>query len=133
MTENGGVGIPFTPEEEKRIVLELTNKAEANLEEGNLYYVVSNRCQTIEPVDLLAVVTSNNIGASENGMASKKAKDANQAQWAVVDYWSGAEIQFQKKRGEHRDRLFPITWRTPNSIAAFKTKGSTDALASCRA
>ena len=41
--ENGGIGIPFTPEEEKRIVLELTNKAEANLEEGNLYYVVSNR------------------------------------------------------------------------------------------
>ncbi|XP_057511113.1 LOW QUALITY PROTEIN: ubiquitin carboxyl-terminal hydrolase 9-like [Actinidia eriantha] len=43
MMENGGVGIPFTPEEEKRIVLELTTKAEANLEEGNLYYVVSNR------------------------------------------------------------------------------------------
>ncbi|GFS44516.1 ubiquitin-specific protease 9 [Actinidia rufa] len=55
MTENGGVGIPFTPEEEKRIVLELTNKAEANLEEGNLYYVVSNRAIYLTLVGILEV------------------------------------------------------------------------------
>lgn len=43
MEENGAIGIPLTPEEEKRIVTELTNEAESNLKEGNLYYVVSNR------------------------------------------------------------------------------------------
>ncbi|CAL5430101.1 unnamed protein product [Camellia sinensis] len=43
MMENGAIGIPFTPEEEKRIVTELTNKAESNLRHGNLYYVISNR------------------------------------------------------------------------------------------
>ncbi|KAI8019132.1 Ubiquitin carboxyl-terminal hydrolase 10 [Camellia lanceoleosa] len=43
MMENGAIGIPFSPEEEKRIVTELTNKAESNLKEGNLYYVISNR------------------------------------------------------------------------------------------
>ncbi|KAL6986518.1 ubiquitinyl hydrolase 1 [Sarracenia purpurea var. burkii] len=41
--ENGAIGIPFSPEEEKRIVTELTNEAESNLKEGNLYYVISNR------------------------------------------------------------------------------------------
>ncbi|XAR70110.1 Ubiquitinyl hydrolase 1 [Bertholletia excelsa] len=43
MMENGAIGIPFTPEEEKRIVSELYRKAESNLKEGNLYYVISNR------------------------------------------------------------------------------------------
>ncbi|KAI7993562.1 Ubiquitin carboxyl-terminal hydrolase 10 [Camellia lanceoleosa] len=43
MMENGAIGIPFTREEEKRIVTELTNKAESNLKQGNLYYVISNR------------------------------------------------------------------------------------------
>ena len=43
MMENGAIGIPYTPEEEKRIITELANKAESNLKEGNLYYVVSNR------------------------------------------------------------------------------------------
>ncbi|KAL6979385.1 ubiquitinyl hydrolase 1 [Sarracenia purpurea var. burkii] len=43
MENNGAIGIPFTPEEEKRVVTELTNKAESSLKEGNLYYVISNR------------------------------------------------------------------------------------------
>lgn len=41
--ENGALGIPLAPEVEKRIVDELTNIAESNLKEGNLYYVISNR------------------------------------------------------------------------------------------
>ena len=40
---NGASCLPLTPEEEKRIVKELTDQSEANLKEGNLYYVVSNR------------------------------------------------------------------------------------------
>ncbi|XP_057969699.1 ubiquitin carboxyl-terminal hydrolase 9-like isoform X2 [Malania oleifera] len=43
LMENGASCLPYTPEEEKRIVTELTNAAESNLKEGNLYYVVSNR------------------------------------------------------------------------------------------
>ncbi|XP_059662124.1 ubiquitin carboxyl-terminal hydrolase 9-like [Cornus florida] len=43
MMENGAVGLPCTPEEEKRIITELTNKAESNMKEGNLYYIISNR------------------------------------------------------------------------------------------
>ncbi|KAE9451907.1 hypothetical protein C3L33_16187, partial [Rhododendron williamsianum] len=43
MMENGASGIPLAPEEEKRIVEELSKQAESNLKEGNLYYVVSNR------------------------------------------------------------------------------------------
>ncbi|KAL5551499.1 hypothetical protein UlMin_001675 [Ulmus minor] len=35
--------LPIPPEEEKRIVKELNDRAEANLKEGDLYYVVSNR------------------------------------------------------------------------------------------
>ncbi|KAK9076616.1 hypothetical protein SSX86_004950 [Deinandra increscens subsp. villosa] len=35
--------LPCTPEEEARIVNELTEKAESCLKEGNLYYVISNR------------------------------------------------------------------------------------------
>lgn len=35
--------LPCTPEEEKRVVDELTKEAESNLKEGNLYYVLSNR------------------------------------------------------------------------------------------
>lgn len=34
---------PYTPEEERRIVTELINEAEADLKEGNLYFVISNR------------------------------------------------------------------------------------------
>ncbi|KAG6405437.1 hypothetical protein SASPL_133026 [Salvia splendens] len=41
--ENGSMVIPCTPEEERRIVEELTAKAEANLREGNSYYVISTR------------------------------------------------------------------------------------------
>ena len=43
MVDNGASCLPLTPEEEKRIVKELADKSEANLKEGNLYYVVSNR------------------------------------------------------------------------------------------
>lgn len=43
MMENGVDCLPLPPEEEYRIVTELTNRSEANLKEGNLYYVVSNR------------------------------------------------------------------------------------------
>ncbi|KAL7111065.1 hypothetical protein ACP275_05G064500 [Erythranthe tilingii] len=43
MMENGSIELPCKPEEEKRIVQELTAKAEANLREGNLYYVISSR------------------------------------------------------------------------------------------
>ncbi|XP_059640812.1 ubiquitin carboxyl-terminal hydrolase 9-like [Cornus florida] len=43
MMENEAIGLPCTPEEEKRIVTELASKAESNLIEGNLYYVISNR------------------------------------------------------------------------------------------
>lgn len=42
-TENGGSCLPVAPGEEKRIVEELTKKSEANLKEGNIYYVISNR------------------------------------------------------------------------------------------
>ncbi|KAI3453300.1 hypothetical protein Pfo_009963 [Paulownia fortunei] len=41
--ENGSIELPCKPEEEKMIVQELTAKAEANLREGNLYYVISSR------------------------------------------------------------------------------------------
>ncbi|KZV22450.1 ubiquitin carboxyl-terminal hydrolase 9 [Dorcoceras hygrometricum] len=43
MMENGFIELPCKPEEERRIVQELTTKAEANLQEGNLYYVISSR------------------------------------------------------------------------------------------
>ncbi|PIN10414.1 Ubiquitin C-terminal hydrolase [Handroanthus impetiginosus] len=43
MMENGSIELPCKPEEERRIVQELTAKAESNLREGNLYYVVSSR------------------------------------------------------------------------------------------
>jgi len=36
--------IQLPPEEENRIVSELVKESELNLKEGNLYYVVSNRC-----------------------------------------------------------------------------------------
>lgn len=41
--ENESIELPCTPEQEKSIVRELTEKAESNLREGNLYFVVSNR------------------------------------------------------------------------------------------
>ncbi|CAB4310728.1 unnamed protein product [Prunus armeniaca] len=43
MMENGASCLPHTPEEEKRIIDELARKSEANVKEGNLFYVVSNR------------------------------------------------------------------------------------------
>lgn len=43
MMENGSIELPCKPDEERRIVQELTAKAESNLQEGNLYYVVSGR------------------------------------------------------------------------------------------
>lgn len=43
MMENGSIELPCAPEEEKRIVLELSQRAESNLREGNVYYVVSTR------------------------------------------------------------------------------------------
>ncbi|ESQ33499.1 hypothetical protein EUTSA_v10006750mg [Eutrema salsugineum] len=46
MVEIGVCDIPVTPEEERRIVTELTSEAEGNLKEGNLYFVISNRWYT---------------------------------------------------------------------------------------
>lgn len=43
MMENGSSCLPCPPEEENRVVKDLMNKSEANLKEGNLYYVISNR------------------------------------------------------------------------------------------
>ncbi|KAI3710591.1 hypothetical protein L2E82_40375 [Cichorium intybus] len=43
LMDNESLCLPCTPEEERRIVKELTEKAESCLKEGNLYYVVSNR------------------------------------------------------------------------------------------
>lgn len=43
MMENGSIELPFSPEEERRIIQELTNKAESSLREGNLFYVISSR------------------------------------------------------------------------------------------
>lgn len=43
-SESTGVcEVPYSPEEERRIVTELNNEAEADLKEGNLYFVISNR------------------------------------------------------------------------------------------
>lgn len=43
MMDNGASCLPVPPDEERRVVEELTDKAEANLKEGNVYFVVSNR------------------------------------------------------------------------------------------
>uniref|UniRef100_A0A1J3FN28 Ubiquitin carboxyl-terminal hydrolase n=1 Tax=Noccaea caerulescens TaxID=107243 RepID=A0A1J3FN28_NOCCA len=43
MVEVGVSDFPCTPEDERRIVTELNSEAEANLKEGNLYFVISNR------------------------------------------------------------------------------------------
>ncbi|XP_051115413.1 ubiquitin carboxyl-terminal hydrolase 9-like [Andrographis paniculata] len=43
MMENGSIELPCKPEEEKRIVRELNDKAESNLREGDLYYVISSK------------------------------------------------------------------------------------------
>ncbi|KAG7599055.1 Peptidase C19 ubiquitin carboxyl-terminal hydrolase [Arabidopsis suecica] len=46
-SESTGVcEVPCTPEEERLIVTELNNEAEADLKEGNLYFVISNRWYT---------------------------------------------------------------------------------------
>ncbi|KAL2458342.1 Ubiquitin carboxyl-terminal hydrolase 10 [Forsythia ovata] len=43
MMENGSIDLPCKPEEERRIVQDLTAEAETSLREGNLYYVISKR------------------------------------------------------------------------------------------
>ncbi|XP_071703155.1 ubiquitin carboxyl-terminal hydrolase 9-like [Rutidosis leptorrhynchoides] len=43
LMDNESLSLPCTPEEEKRIVKELTEFADSSLKEGNLYYVISNR------------------------------------------------------------------------------------------
>uniref|UniRef100_A0A7N0T7J2 Ubiquitin carboxyl-terminal hydrolase n=1 Tax=Kalanchoe fedtschenkoi TaxID=63787 RepID=A0A7N0T7J2_KALFE len=43
MMEDGGIRLPCSPEEERRIFEELTRKAEANLAAGNIYYLISYR------------------------------------------------------------------------------------------
>ncbi|XP_058104994.1 ubiquitin carboxyl-terminal hydrolase 9-like [Magnolia sinica] len=43
LMENEESCLPCTPEEERRIIKELTEAAESNLKEGSLYFVVSNR------------------------------------------------------------------------------------------
>lgn len=43
MLDNGASCLPCPPEEENRVVTDLMNNSEANLKQGNLYYVVSNR------------------------------------------------------------------------------------------
>lgn len=43
MMENGSIDLPCKPEEERRIVQDLTAKAETSLHEGNLYYVIAKR------------------------------------------------------------------------------------------
>ncbi|AEE31532.1 ubiquitin-specific protease 11 [Arabidopsis thaliana] len=49
ITDSESIGVcesSYTPEEERRIVTELNNEAEADLKEGNLYFVISNRWYT---------------------------------------------------------------------------------------
>ncbi|XP_042520355.1 ubiquitin carboxyl-terminal hydrolase 9-like [Macadamia integrifolia] len=43
LMDNEASCLPCTPEEEKRIIDELTKEAESKLKEGNLYYVISSR------------------------------------------------------------------------------------------
>ncbi|KAG6431489.1 hypothetical protein SASPL_109568 [Salvia splendens] len=43
MMENGSIELPCKPEEERRIVQELSAKADSNFREGNLYYPISSR------------------------------------------------------------------------------------------
>ncbi|KAF8379919.1 hypothetical protein HHK36_027384 [Tetracentron sinense] len=43
LMDNESSCLPCTPEEEHKIIRELTEIAESNLKEGNLYYVISNR------------------------------------------------------------------------------------------
>ncbi|KAI3693730.1 hypothetical protein L1987_76682 [Smallanthus sonchifolius] len=43
LMDNGSLCLPCTPQEEARIIKELTEEAESCLKEGNLYYVISNR------------------------------------------------------------------------------------------
>uniref|UniRef100_A0A1J3K0G5 Ubiquitin carboxyl-terminal hydrolase n=1 Tax=Noccaea caerulescens TaxID=107243 RepID=A0A1J3K0G5_NOCCA len=46
MVENGVCDFPCTPEEERRVVSDLTTESEDNLKEGNLYFVISKRWYT---------------------------------------------------------------------------------------
>ncbi|XP_010267386.1 PREDICTED: ubiquitin carboxyl-terminal hydrolase 9-like isoform X2 [Nelumbo nucifera] len=43
LMDNEASCLPCTPEEERRIIRQLTEAAESNLKEGNLYYILSNR------------------------------------------------------------------------------------------
>ncbi|XP_012486621.2 ubiquitin carboxyl-terminal hydrolase 9 [Gossypium raimondii] len=43
MMEDGVSCLPCTPEEQKKIVIDLRNESERNLKEGNLYFVISSR------------------------------------------------------------------------------------------
>ncbi|XP_077248420.1 ubiquitin carboxyl-terminal hydrolase 10-like [Tasmannia lanceolata] len=43
LMNNEDIRLPYTPEEEKRIIKELRDAAESDLKQGNLYYLVSNR------------------------------------------------------------------------------------------
>lgn len=59
MMENGSIELPCTPEEEARVIQELITKAESNLREGNLYYVISNRSSSYYAFLLmLSILTS---------------------------------------------------------------------------
>lgn len=50
MVENGVCDFPCTPEEERRVVSDLTTESEDNLKEGNLYFVISKRSRTWIPL-----------------------------------------------------------------------------------
>ena len=43
MMENEASCLPHTPDEEKKIIDELTRQSEANVKEGALFFVISNR------------------------------------------------------------------------------------------
>ncbi|KAF8412058.1 hypothetical protein HHK36_000011 [Tetracentron sinense] len=45
LIDNESSCLPCAPEEEKQIIRELTEIAESNLKEGNLYFLVSNSFQ----------------------------------------------------------------------------------------
>ncbi|KAF6136233.1 hypothetical protein GIB67_001642 [Kingdonia uniflora] len=43
LMEDEGSCLPYTPEEEKQIIKDLTKIAESNLKEGNIYYILCNK------------------------------------------------------------------------------------------
>lgn len=59
MMENEASCLPHTPEEEKRIIDELTRQSEANVKEGTLFFVISNRFSSLSSLfSLIFVGTS---------------------------------------------------------------------------